>query len=411
MSETLKGDLEGNLEEKKDSLISIESGDDLTYDGVSNKTHDPTSERVKESDGVSATKVEVNYLNFEDRFKSEPQQAEDVTTTKDMEKYLRDTNTMMELVKEDETKLEKSVKRQEILTERIVNIGSTARRNTDKLTKSQQKNNTREEEKISQLNEDLGVKLNDLEQRRNALSESVPSNMDEKIEWIQSEEGQTLINQLLVDSLAQNNDELMTLAQTMVGRDVINEDPKSGFSELIERLADKHEFLVAEGGRDDMIAIPLFQHISKEASYLAGMSTEGNAFGKVHSTSLFDDPYASTGYGLLISDNMTEGGKTYKLSQRVGLDVDLGITEFNFFEIGEDGFTHISRATKLRFEGNTLNFSYQGQNGEETWTINAMAQAVVAPGAADMLIPGVVDMLIPSEASGDLTKKDTGMGE
>jgi len=403
MSETLKGDLEGNLEEKKDSLNSTESGDDFSA-VEKDKTQDtePTSAREPElglKGGVSATKVEVNYLNFEDRFKSEPQQAEDVTTTKDMEKYLRDTNTMMELVKEDETKLEKSVKRQEILTERIVNIGSTARRNTDKLTKSQQKNNTREEEKISQLNEDLGVKLNDLETKRNSLSKSVPSNMDEKIEWIQSEEGQTLINQLLVDSLAQNNDELVTLAQTMVERDVINEDPKSGFTELIERLADKHEFLVAEGGIDDMMS--KFLHISKQASYLAGMSTEGNAIGKQYSTSFLNDPYASTGYSLLISDNMTEGGKTYKLSQRTGLDAEFASQEFNFYEV--DGFSNIERASRLKFEGNTLNFSYQGQNGEETWTINAMTQAVVAP--------GVVDMFIPSEGSAVNTKKETGMGE
>jgi len=368
MSETLKGDLEGNLEEKKDSLNSTESGDDVTY-GEKEKTQEPTSDKRK-GDVVSATKVEVKYLNFDDRFKSEPQQADGVKNTKDMEKFLRDTNTMIEIVKEDETKLAKSVKRQEILTERIVNIGNTAQRNTEKLAKSQEKNNIREEEKIKQLNEELGAKLADLEEKRNSLSETVPSNMDEKIDWVQSEEGQTLINQLLVDSLVENNQVLINLAESMVGeRDVLNEDPKSDFTELIERLADKHEFLVAEGGRDDMMDIISFQHISEEVSYAVGMSTEGNAFAKVHSTSLFDDPYASTGYGLLISDNMTEGGKTYKLSQRVGLDVDLGIIEFNFFEV--DGFTHISKATKLRFEGNTLNFSYQGQNGEETWTITA----------------------------------------
>ncbi len=367
-------------------------------------------------EAVSTTKVKVEHLNFDgDRFKSEPQQAEQVTDVKTAEKFVSDTNRMMEEVQADEVNLEKSVMRQEIFAERITRIGTTANENVSKLARRQETNNRREEEKINQLNLELSTKLADLEEKRTQLESQVPSDMDAKIAFIQSRGGQELIGELLVDSLAENNDELISLAQSMVGeRDVVNEDPKSDFGDLIERLATKHEFLVAEGGRDDMMA--QFLHISKEASYSAGMSTEGNVIGKAHSTSLFDDPYASTGYGLLISENRREGGKTYKLSQRVGLDVDLGIIEFNFFEV--DGFTQRSKATKLRFEGNTLNFSYQGENGEETWTINAYNPAdmlipgeatMLIPGEATMLIPGAADMLIPAEDLAEKSKE--GMGE
>jgi len=230
MSEKIEGNLEGNLDTKKDSL---------------------------KSDSVSATKVKVEHLNFDgDRFKSEPQQAEQVTDVKTAEKFVSDTNRMMEEVKEDETRLEKSVMRQEIFAERITRIGATADENVSKLARRQETNNRREEEKINQLNLELSTKLADLEEKRNKLSRDVPTNMDAKITFIQSEEGQTLIKELLVSSLAENNEDLIELAESMVSdRNVVNEDPKSEFGELIERLADKHNFLVVEGDGDGLMVI------------------------------------------------------------------------------------------------------------------------------------------------------------
>ena len=396
MSEKIEGNnLEDNLDTKKDSL--------------------KTGEKISE---VSATKVE--HLNFDGgRFKSTPQQADKVTDVKTAEKFVSDTNRMMEEVKEDETKLEKSVMRQEILTERITSIGNSASANTSKLARRQETNNRREEEKIEQLNLELSTKLADLEEKRAQLGGHVPGDMDAKIAFIQSRGGQELIEQLLVDSLAENNEELISLAQSMVGeRDVINEDPKSEFGELIERLATKHEFLVTEGPNDDMMAIPFYAHISKEASYMATLNTEGTVLGMNFSTRLIDDPYASTGYALGITNKALslKDSKNYKLSQRVGPDVDAGITEFNFFEIAGDGVTQISRATKLRFEGNTLNFSYQGNDGGETWTINASStnqdNLAWQMGAAAMsdtfLIPSEGDMVIPEA---DQFEKAKGMGE
>tara|TARA_R110001592_G_scaffold67486_6_gene207111 strand:- start:1657 stop:2445 length:789 start_codon:yes stop_codon:yes gene_type:complete len=213
--------LEDNLEEKKDNLKS--DGEKFV--------------------GVSATKVE--HLNFNgDRFKSEPQQPDQVADIKTAEKFVSDTNRMMEEVKEDETKLEKSVMRQEILTERITSISNSASANTSKLARRQGTNNTRENQKMEQLNLELSTKLEKLEEKRTQLSTQVPSNMDKKVKFIQSKEGQKLIGELLVDSLAENNEELISLAKLMFEeRDVVNEDPRSQFVELIERLNVKHEFL------------------------------------------------------------------------------------------------------------------------------------------------------------------------
>lgn len=306
---------------------------------------------------VSADKVKVNYLNFNgDRFKSEPQKAEDVKNTKDMEKYLRDTNAMMEEIKEDETKLGKSVRRQEVLVERIVSIGNSSKKNTDKLTKRQTTNDLREEQKINQLNEDLVAKLSELDEKRAELETAVPSNMDAKMTFVQSAEGQALINQLLVDSLAENNEELVALAKNMIERDVINEDPKSGFSDLIEKLAEKHEFLVTAGGDGEE---PKTLHISKSLTYTAAMGDE------IYLTSFFADPYASSGHGLLINN---EAGSTFKLSQRVGPEIT--DVQFNFFEVAENGLSQISRASGIKFEGNTLQFSYLVDKEEVSWTIN-----------------------------------------
>ena len=208
-------------------------------------------------EAVSATKVKVEHLNFNgDRFKSAPQEADDVKTIKEAEKFVSDTNRMMEEVKEEETKLAKSVKRQEILTERITRISSSAQKNAERLTERQEKNNLRETEKINQLNLEVGTKLSELEEKRNQLSEDVPTNMDEKIKFIQSEEGQALINELLVSSLAENNEDLIELAESMVSdRNVINDDPKSEFVEVIEKLQDKHNFLVVRGEVDDVKVI------------------------------------------------------------------------------------------------------------------------------------------------------------
>jgi hypothetical protein len=221
--------LEDNLDEKKSNLKSI--GEKYV--------------------GVSATKVE--HLNFNgDRFKSEPQQPDQVADIKTAEKFVSDTNRMMEEVKDDETKLEKSVKRQEILTEQIIRIGNSATANTIKLSRRQEANNTRETEKMGQLNLDLSTKLNDLEEKRTQLTSHVPSNMTEKVKFIQSKVGQELIGKLLVDSLAENNEELISLTKLMSEeRDVVNEDPKSQFVELIGRLNVKHEFLVALDSKEE----------------------------------------------------------------------------------------------------------------------------------------------------------------
>lgn len=230
MSEKIEGNLEGYIDEKKDSL---------------------------KADGVSTTSLEkVTHLNFNgDRFKSVPQQADQVADIKTAEKFVSDTNRMMEEVQLDEVNLEKSVMRQEILTKRITGIGTTTNENVSRLSKRQETNNRREIEKMEQLNIDLSGKLVDLEEKRNQLQSQVPHLMDEKITFIQSEVGQKLIEELLVDSLVENNEDLIKLAQAMVKeRDVINEDPKSQFGELIEKLSDKHDFLVAEGGIDDMIS-------------------------------------------------------------------------------------------------------------------------------------------------------------
>ena len=364
-------------------------------------------------EAVSATKVKVEHLNFNgDRFKSAPQEADDVKTIKEAEKFVSDTNRMMEEVKEEETKLAKSVKRQEILTERITRISSSAQKNAERLTERQEKNNLRETEKINQLNLEVGTKLNELEEKRNQLSEDVPTNMDEKIKFIQSEEGQALINELLVSSLAENNEDLIELAESMVSdRNVINDDPKSEFVEVIEKLQDKHNFLVVEGEVDDMMAIPFIQHISSKVNYVVTMSSGGQTRPKVLSTQTIEDIRAGEmadedgSYSLLIYDNMTEGGKTYKLSQRPSKKNNV-IQSFDFFEV--EGGSHIEKASRLKFEGNTLKFSYQDVDaiyGEIEVIITVgnlsginMGTDMLIPGGTDMLIPGGTGMLIPGGA-------------
>ncbi len=231
--------LEDNLEEKKDNL----------------EMHFDDEKYV----GVSTTKVE--HLNFNgDRFKSEPQQPDQVADIKTAEKFVSDTNRMMEEVKDDETKLEKSVKRQEILTEQITRIGNSATVNTMKLSRRQETNNTRETQKMEQLNLELSTKLNDLELKRDLLETQVPSNMTEKVNFIRSREGQKAIQELLVDSLVENNKELISLAESMSEeRDVVNEDPKSQFVELIERLNAKHNFLELADSKEEPMegAVPI----------------------------------------------------------------------------------------------------------------------------------------------------------
>ena len=339
MATEKEGNLEGNLEGKKDVL---ESGGELM-----------------------TTKVTFNP----NRFKTAPDEIESVTNKKSAEKFVRDTNKMMEEVKELETGLIQSVKRQEILAGRIFDIGDSTQANSNRLTKRQETNNQREEQKIEQLNEEVGAKLTQLEEKRGTLKESVPTNIEEKIDWIESEEGQNLIGQLLATSLVENNEQLKNLANSMHERDVINEDPKSEYSELITRLGEKHEFLVTEGSGE--------KHISEGFAYEATYTNSSLDGPAEYSVELFGDEAATNGHGLLISSETFL--KNYKLKQKIGQDNLAGVQEFNFFEIDEksgDLENLISRAENLKFEGNTLEFTYLEETRgmamvEVTWSITA----------------------------------------
>lgn len=246
------GALEGDQEKKVEGLEN-EAIVSNTAEMIANPFGDAAEEvmmdakqaKLKDPNLLRATeRVVVEHLNFRsEKFNTAPQEAESVETVKEMEKYLRDTNAMMEDIEVDNIELEKSVKKQEIIVERITKLNLSNQNTASRLSKKQIERDATEVEKFNEIKTDLDGKLAELEENRTLLTEKVPTDMQAKIAFVNSKRGQGLIEDLLA-TLGQNNQDLIALAESMVTeRAVVTEDPRTEFEEVVTLLQEKHEWL------------------------------------------------------------------------------------------------------------------------------------------------------------------------
>lgn len=242
--EIFEGALEGNQEKKVQDLEN-EAIVSNTAEMIENPFADAKEAELIVPDLRRAVAKEpVEHLNFRsEKFNTAPQEAESVETVKEMEKYLRDTNAMMEDVEDDNIELEKSLRKQEIIVERMTKVSDSNRSTAASLTKKQSARDEQEEAQFEGLTENLDAHLTLLNEKRGELESKVPTDMNAKVKFVNSIEGQGLIEDLLT-TLGQNNQDLIALATSMVQeRNVVTEDPRSEFEEVVTLLQEKHSWV------------------------------------------------------------------------------------------------------------------------------------------------------------------------